>query len=245
MLRHGLIRQMTLCLGLVARASAAGAEDVPPAHYPALPREAQSAQGFAPKGWIVEHSATGDLDGRAGPDLVFILRDTDPAKILPREFAVEPLDTNPRILAVALARGKTFRLALANHTLIRRQESASVFDPFAEGGELTVANRSFTVPLEFFATIGSWTTYRNELSFRYRRGKFVLDRFRRESLVRNTGKTQTVTADYRAGTLRVVTGSNDSERTATIRKRLRGPAPTIEAVGDGLGFDPEAAARKH
>ncbi|HVZ27169.1 MAG TPA: hypothetical protein VG798_00800, partial [Rhizomicrobium sp.] len=41
----------------------------------ALAQHASSSQGFTPKGWRVEASATGDLDGDGKPDLALVLKD--------------------------------------------------------------------------------------------------------------------------------------------------------------------------
>lgn len=48
----------------------------------ALPQHAPSLQGFASKGWSVEASATGDLNGDGKPDMALVLKDAKGARVL-------------------------------------------------------------------------------------------------------------------------------------------------------------------
>ena len=51
---------------------------IPPVKYPAPPKRAATAEKFAPKGWLVEAKATGDLNGDALPDAALVLHLNNP-----------------------------------------------------------------------------------------------------------------------------------------------------------------------
>lgn len=80
---------------------------------------------------------TGDLDGDGRPDLALVLRQQDPVNVVRNDSGLgeNPLDTNPRILAVAFARDAGgYVLALHNPTLIPRHDIPTVEDMLDEGG---------------------------------------------------------------------------------------------------------------
>jgi hypothetical protein len=64
---------------LFAVAACAEGDDlkIPPVSVPRLAPSGANAEAFAPKGWVVEAKATGDLNGDGKPDLAFVLHDTD------------------------------------------------------------------------------------------------------------------------------------------------------------------------
>src|SRR5271154_1040489 len=112
-----------LALGLASAAALADDLAPPDVTYPKLAAHADAAEGFAPTGWQIETRLSGDLNGDGIDDLALVLRAHDPANVLDNTggLGVEKLDTNPRILAVALGRsGGGYDLAAENHTLIPR-----------------------------------------------------------------------------------------------------------------------------
>ena len=115
-----------LCLGLLS-CFVLHAQDpvLPPVRIPALPQDAVDARAFAPPGWILQIQAAGDLNGDGRPDLVFVLHETDKRNILhDAGSGSEPLDTNPRILAVAFAKPDGgYQLVAQNSQLIPRRDS--------------------------------------------------------------------------------------------------------------------------
>ncbi|MDE2458722.1 MAG: hypothetical protein KGL20_05755, partial [Rhodospirillales bacterium] len=65
------------------------------------------------------------------------LRDQSPKNIIPNPdgFGDDPLDSNPRILLVALGGKDGYRLIASNHDLITRHTDPDMEDPFdADGG---------------------------------------------------------------------------------------------------------------
>jgi hypothetical protein len=86
-----------------------GAQDAP---MPQLRKQSTDAAGFVPSGWVLEKSVKGDLNADGIEDLVLILREADPQKVITykSEVWVEPdnpnvIDTNRRILVVAFGTG--------------------------------------------------------------------------------------------------------------------------------------------
>ena len=78
----------------------------------------------------------GDLNGDGKPDVVQVLKQTNPRNVLPNDaMGPNPFDTNPRILAVAFAAAAGgFDLTLENHTLIPRPEYPTMDDPLDPEG---------------------------------------------------------------------------------------------------------------
>jgi hypothetical protein len=99
---------VTVLLLLGYACGAAAAEDdpaIPAVSYPALAGHAGSAEDFGPPGWPLESKVSGDLNGDGRDDLVLVLRGNDPRNLIDARERGGPqsFDTNPRILAVALA----------------------------------------------------------------------------------------------------------------------------------------------
>src|SRR5262245_18638321 len=96
-----LYAAVLLVAGLVS-AAAARELQIPEAVYPGLPQRAASADGFVPAGWKLETQVSGDLNRDGIADLVLVLRENNPKNVIEHENLGEnPLDTNPRILAIA------------------------------------------------------------------------------------------------------------------------------------------------
>ncbi len=113
------LRSKGLSLLALLVPAAASAQELPSVSYPLLPAGAATAEAFVPPGWRIEARAHGDLDGDSRPDLALVLRSQDSAKVLAEEMCEKAFDTNPRMLAVLLAKpGGGYRLAVENHALI-------------------------------------------------------------------------------------------------------------------------------
>lgn len=209
---------------------------IPPAPIPQLADFALDSDVFAPKGWTMEASAVGDLDKDGDEDVVFVLHETDPAKVLKNEGLGTPeLNTNPRILAVGFREGTGYRLALQNSTVIPRHVEPIIEDPFAEGA-LEVARGAFSVTLMQFANAGGWDAGNSKLTFRWQNDRFELIGWQRNTVRRNTGETEDKSANFSTGVLQVTTGSIENDRTKTTKKKIAMKPMPIDQVGDGLMF---------
>jgi len=235
---------IALLLGGNCLPAAAFAQDfvVPDATYPSLPKRAASAEGLVPAGWVLEAQVSGDLNGDGIPDLAFVVRQTDPRNVIDRPGMGEsPFDTNPRILAVAFRSGAAgeYVLQLENHALIPRHENPSQDDPFENG--IAIERGGLRVTLRLFMNAGGWNMFTATHTFRHRNGRFELIGYDRSSVHRASGETDDISVNYLVGRMRIASGHISSDKPTKVRQAtLKRRAPlTIDAVGDGLDFDPE------
>lgn len=216
---------------------------IPAARYPALAATAAAAEGFAPEGWAVESQVSGDLNGDQRADLVLILRQRDPANIIRHEGLGEnPLDTNPRILAIALATpGGAFRLAEQDHVFIPRTTNPVLQDPLEEAP--TIRNGVVSIRLSFFASAGSWMMSNATAKFRLRQGRLELIGHDYNEVRRNTGEMVQRSVNFLTRRVSTVnTRVDDEGEPEPVWTTLPpGPPLTLKQVGDGLAFDPTGA----
>jgi len=211
--------------------------------FPTLPRQATSAQGFVPPGWSLEAQATGDLDRDGVPDLALVLRQNDPRNVVANEggLGANPLDTNPRILAVAFRNGPSgaFSLKVENHTLIPRREDPVFDDPLSETGGVSVERGALLVSLHNFASAGSWTMSTTTYRFRFRDDRLEAIGYDWNSVARNSGATEEISVNYLTGKIKKTRGTISSDASKVSWKRVAPRPPVIDAIGSGLDFDPE------
>jgi hypothetical protein len=207
---------------------------IPPVEIPKLPSTGANAQAFAPKGWIVEQQATGDLNGDGLPDLVFVLHDTDPRNVIENHFMGPPeLDTNPRILGVAFAvPSGGYTLAAQNSTLITRWTVPNMEDYFEEGG-IDIKRGAFQVSLHYFANAGGWDMGGKTFTFRWQHGRFELIGFENDNFKRNTGESSKTSLNYSTGT-GIITADGKKTRHLTLPHK---PLKTLDTIGDGMSFE--------
>jgi hypothetical protein len=213
---------------------------IPAVFYPGLIKQASSAQGFVPHGWVIEAQASGDLNGDGIGDLALTMRQNDPKNLIEVAFLQEPFNTNPRILAVAFRNGVAgdYMLKIENHKLIPRRDNPSQDDPFEEGS-LRIERGSLKVNLRVFMTAGGWEMSTITYTFRHRNDRFELIGYDRDVIHRASGETKDVSANYLTGKATVAKGHISNDKTKVARKTLPPhPLLTIDQVGDGLEFDP-------
>jgi hypothetical protein len=214
--------------------------EVPAATYPTVPRQASSAQGFVPSGWALESQVSGDLNRDGIADLVLVLHEQNPANVVTHDIMGEsPLDTNPRILAVAFGgQAGGYVLELENHTLIPRREVPAHDDPLADG-DLAIKRGTLRVTMGFFASAGSWSTSKTTYTFRHQNGRFELIGFDRDETRRNTGETSVTSINYSTGKAKLTSGHMESDEKKVRWKTLASRQPiTLEEIGNGIEFDP-------
>ncbi len=232
-----------LYVALLAGVSAAHAFDVPDVKYPDLAKAAASAEGFVPAGWKLEKQIAGDLNADGIADLVLVLRQTDPNNVISHDILGEnPLDTNPRILAVAFGRASPsgFVLALENHTLIPRREVPTADDPLSERGGVVLEKGTLRIKLNYFTSAGGWSTSLTSHTFRWQNQRFELIGFDRRELMRNSGEEREVSINYSTARMSITTGNMESnKKTVSWRNLPRRPLLTIERIGNGVEFEPE------
>lgn len=212
---------------------------IPPALYPPLPSRFADAVAVTPPGWSIEHRVEGDLDGDHRPDLVLVLRQRSPSNIVRHEeLGSRPLDTDPRMLVVALAGDGGYALVTQNHTFIPRHVEPDIEDVLEEAPE--IANGVLSIRLNFFASAGTWFMFNSTARLRWQDGALRLIGHDYVEVQRNTG-------DYLERSVNFLT-----RRVSTVRSTIAtetdpppvwtglpaGPLLTLDQVGDGIAFAP-------
>lgn len=228
-----------LALGMALVAGSVWAREgvIPKVNYPVVAAEAVSGAGFVPKGWALESQAAGDLNGDGLPDLVLVMLDQDPHNVVSFDGG-DSLDTNPRLLVVALAKkGGGYTRALQNHTLIERHEESNIDDPLQEPP--TLSHGVFRVKLHFWASAGSWSGSERQFTFRYEGGCFRLIGYDYDHMMRDTQDTEVISINYLSGKVKQVSGNDQTGKSHTKWSVLPKQGPLcLDQIGDGLIFDP-------
>ncbi|HEX8640185.1 MAG TPA: hypothetical protein VF704_03410 [Allosphingosinicella sp.] len=215
---------------------------IPPVDYPALPVSAASAEAFVPAGWRIDALEEGDLNGDGADDLAFVLREQDPANVIDNAgFGPDRFDTNPRMLAVALAeRRGGYRLVAQNHRLIPRHTEPVLDDPFdPEGEALKIERGTLKLSLIRFASAGGWDSGGTAFTFRWQDGALRLIGFDWDNVQRASGETREVSINFLTRRVRSASGNIERDDEQVRWSRIpAGPLPTLDEIGDGLEFDP-------
>ncbi|MDQ0473155.1 hypothetical protein [Labrys wisconsinensis] len=228
---------------LFLAASGASAQDlvIPDVAYPTLPATAATKAGLVPPGWKLEAEATGDLSGDGRADLALVLHDADPHNIVSNKGGLgeQALDTNPRILAVAIARREGgYALVAQDHALIPRRIEPTLEDPMANGG-IVIAHGTLRVSVSFFSSAGSWDMERNTYALRYRQGQLQLIGYDSTEVARNTGALTETRINYLTHVKQVATGTIETDTSLVKRSRIpAAPLLTLDKIGNGLEFEP-------
>lgn len=217
-----------------------GDQKIPPVRYPEISRHAATLSGFVPTGWKLTDKAQGDLNGDRIPDAALAIWMDDPRnKIHPSYDPKTRYDTNPMMLVVVFGRkGGGYDLAVANHKLISRRENPNQDPPF---NHVSIARGVLRVEMHEFLEAGGWWLGKKSFAFRWQDGALRLIGYDRDGIIKNTGETDIVSANYPGRRMIVRTGTMagdapDETRTATLPNK---PLLTIDQVGDGLAFDPD------
>jgi hypothetical protein len=212
---------------------------LPPARYPDLPRTARAVKDVVPAGWRIESESIGDLNGDGRPDRLLVLREQDPAKRIAREFRPdEPMDSNPRMLAVLLAQGDgSVALGVANHSLIPRWIEPFDEDPLFEPDEdVDIARGAVRVRLTYPAAgAGGSITY----TLRWQDGGLKLIGYDSEVVQRGPGDVDALSVNYVSGRAKRSHGKLDGPPAKDVWTTI--PATKlldIAEIGDGQQFNP-------
>ncbi len=218
---------------------------IPEVIYPTLTAHAATAQGFVPKGWKLETLLKGDLDGDGRDDLVLVLHQQDPHNVVEHDGLGEsPLDTNPRMLAVAFAQpAGGYALVLSNHDLITRRDDPVLDDVFEGSGGVSIGHGTLQVALHMWASAGSWGTSMTSYTFRWQHGRFELIGYDLQSYMRNSGDEEGLSINYSTGKVKRWNkpgeADPDAAKAGTHWEKLASPKRwSLDEIGDGMGFQP-------
>ncbi|QDY70389.1 hypothetical protein [Qingshengfaniella alkalisoli] len=217
--------------------------DIPKVDIPTLPSAAHRAEQFKPHGWSVEKQLQGDLNADGIADVVLLLREDDPAKVIhPDGLGENPLDTNPRMLGIALGQPEGgYALVAENHALIPRRDNPTMDDPLngAAVGGIALTGGRLRVTLGRFFSAGTWDMGSSVFTFRWQDNGFWLIGYDETVVSRNTGSTRSISVNYLTGDTKHIYGSieDDAER---IEWTQSAPAPLLsfDDIGSGFDFDP-------
>ncbi|NTU93466.1 MAG: hypothetical protein HGB29_03000 [Chlorobiaceae bacterium] len=211
----------------------------PAAYFPNLVSIALTPEGFVQPGLKLEKVAKGDLNGDTLPDLAMVIKMDDPKNLLkdPEEPERDALDTNPRMIAVALAaKSGGYTLYTVNMSLVPRLEDPYMNDPFVD---LTISRGSMRLSLEQSSSAGSWSS--STIAFAFRKGpqEMELIGYDRTDVHRASGELTETSVNFLSGRQLTSTGNVSNDRKVTKVTLLpKRPLPTMGFMGDGFSFDP-------
>lgn len=200
------------------------------------------AKGFVPKGWKLEKTATGDLNGDKITDVAIVIHSDDPKLIVGKsegDLGRDTFDSNPRSVIVALGKkGGVYRLIGANHVLIPRVDDSVIDDPF-EMQDITIKNGVLTLSIRLWSSAGSWSTSSTAFTFRYRDGGMWLIGYDNDHIHRGSGDQTVTSVNFLTGRMSVGEGSIEHDRVKTRWTRIGiQPLTRFDAVPNGWKFDP-------
>jgi hypothetical protein len=209
-------------------------------NFPLLVKKGISVKDFVPQGWSIECEEKGDISKDGIADLVFLLQQNNPGNVIIKKggYGVDTLNSNPRILAVALGlpSGKEYKLVVENHTLIPRYTDPTLSDPLS--GCPIIEKSALHITLGFWANAGTWSTSNSTFIFWYQDTCLRLIGYDYNSSQRNTGEFHSKSINYLTKKIKRETGTIDDDKGEIVWSKLTGRTfVTIDDIGDGLGFD--------
>ena len=164
-----------------------------------LPARAARLEQFAPKGWSLERTLTGDFNRDSRNDAVLLLRRAVTGGV------------PERIVAVALRNAnEEYELSESNRRLIPSSADGAQDDPMEEG-ELAASSDGFDLVLRLLAGTGSYEATIISYSFRYDQGCARLVAYGWLDVSRATLDTDELNVDFIAGTVTRSKGNAESE----------------------------------
>lgn len=236
-----LLTVVTFLAGMAVSSALAQEGEPPPVNFPTLATQGADAKAFVPEGWKLESEIKGDLDKDGNDDLALVLRMADPTNVIkPYEGSDTMLDTNPRMLAVALAGKDGYRLGFENHTLIPRNVNSSQEDPLTESGGVTIENGNLKIGLYLFMTAGGWDMGNTSFTFRIEKEKLRLIGYDSYNVHRASGVIEEVSINLLTGKVILTTGNiSEDEGKSTVKRLKKNPVIAIDDLGEwGEKFAP-------
>lgn len=213
---------------------------IPPASYPDIAKRGASATDFVPPGWAIERQASGDISGDGLADLALVVKQANPAFVLENNsFGAPTLDTNPRILVVALATRDGYQQVVANHRLIPRHEIPTLSDAFGDEDALDIKRGSLKISFYHFANMGGWDMGPTSFTFRWHEDALRLIGYDRTVILRNEGSVTSLSIDFLKRRVKTSFGRVD-EKQEKVQWHRYDPASleSIDHLGSWDEYDP-------
>lgn len=208
-----------MSIALMTAPALADDSDLPPAPKPHVPGVGKVMQDFVPKGWVLQQSAKGDIDGDGVADLALVIQSTDPELVIqnPDGLGADEFDSNPRTLIIAtyMPASGMFRRVGQGDDVIPRIDNPVIDDPF-EVDALSIDKGAIKLNIRFWASAGSWSMSSTIFTFRYRadgkRPKAVyLVGLDRDEIHRGSGEENWTSVNFLTGKMNTSKGSIEED----------------------------------
>lgn len=205
-----------------------------------LPGNGESLQDLIPHNWEILSKTEGDLNNDTIPDLVFVIKDTDPDNIITNEATgIGTIDTNPRILGIYFGNkgSDDYQKIQQSNTFIIHRQSPNMAEPFSE----IQINEDGTLEIGFaiWSTAGSWGRTTLRYNFMYRNQHFVLCNFNRTEIHRGSGNLKSYRINFLEGNMEIEDGHISSDEPESIEKSefTLDTLHTLETLKEPLKWD--------
>jgi hypothetical protein len=168
---------------------------------------------FAPNGWRVLQAATGSFLAPTSNDVVLVVEEQNPAKIITNKGMGEPLlNTNARALLLLAKNGQTYQVKASFVGFLPSggdSENRCLADPLSEGNGVSIANRVISINLHYWYSCGSWYVTSNDYKFRSEKGRLRLIGIESWSFHRASGMGSRTSVNYLTGRKKHIENVND------------------------------------
>jgi hypothetical protein len=184
--------------------------------YPEIQKNGSSISNFAPNGWMVLDSATGDLNNDKNNDVAFVLQHRDSVSVVipnPEDISRDTtVMTQPRILVIAFfnTTTKQYDLVEQSNTFILNHDDENMMDPFGKGYisiSAGVLKISFINAPEKDMGASGGTDYQ----FRYQANEFQLVQAE-NSITHFQGATETRSYDFMTKKVEIATNDGSGSK---------------------------------
>lgn len=221
---------------------ASARDDLPPAPIPSIPAVAKTPKGFVSKGWKLEQSATGDLNGDKIADVAIVMHSNDPQLVVKKreqDLGRDTFDSNPRSVVIALGqKDGGFRFLEASHSLIPRVENGVIDDPY-DTDPIAITKGVVKLSIRYWASAGSWSMSLTGFTFQYRNGGMYLIGYDKHDMHRGSAEEEIVSINFLTNRMSIgesMTSEDDIKtRWKSIDKR---PLVRLKDIGNGWEFQP-------
>ncbi|MDP8051369.1 hypothetical protein QJU23_02880 [Pasteurella atlantica] len=189
--------------------------------YPVMAQE-NSIKDVIPKNWKIIQEVKGDLNKDKKDDLVFIIEEKDPNKIIKNtSFGRDYLNTNPRGIMIFFNKQNKYVLVEKNlKEFIPSENDANNScreDPLNKIG---INNGILVIPFNYWLSCGSWYVNNAKYKFRYQNKKFELIGFEHFEIHRASGNKSELSINFLTKKKAITTGGNEFSDTEDNPKTI-------------------------